>query len=102
MSAQVSGDATAALAYLDRLADELRSRGWTVHVTAHGDRRPTADVLAPAPPGFSETVIAVPDGSGDARDWCFRFGWGERIGPCREPSRAARVLDASLAAHRAP
>ncbi|MFC4905815.1 hypothetical protein [Actinomadura gamaensis] len=95
MSTQVMSDADRALGHLERLTDDLRSRGWLVEVSAHGDRWPTALVSNRELPGLNESVIAAPDRSGG--DWCYYFGWGERIAPCSETDRAVSTLARVLA-----
>ncbi|TDC78186.1 hypothetical protein [Actinomadura sp. 7K507] len=98
MSTQVISDAETALGHLERLTDELRSRGWTVEVAAHADRRPSALVANPAMRALNENVIAARERSDDG--WSYFYGWGERIAPCADPSAAATALARVLAAHR--
>lgn len=98
MSAQVITDAEEALGHLERLTAELRSRGWTVEVAAPADRRPSAFVAGPRLPALTENVIAARDRSDGG--WSYRYGWGERIGPCADPSAAADALGRVLAARR--
>ncbi|XRQ12072.1 hypothetical protein ACN3XK_14620 [Actinomadura welshii] len=95
MSTQVISEAEAALGHLERLTDELRSRGWSVEVAAPADRWPCALVADPRTPAHDETVIAARERSGDT--WAYFYGWGERIAPCADPSAAATVLGRVLA-----
>lgn len=90
MSAQVTTDAETSLGYLERLTDELRSRGWTVEVAAPADRWPSALVANPEMRAFNENVIAAQERAD--RSWSYFYGWGERIAPCTDPARAAALL----------
>ncbi|MBW8481299.1 hypothetical protein [Actinomadura parmotrematis] len=96
MLTQVMSDAEIALDHLERLTAELRSRGLLVEISAPGDRRPSALVANPELTGLNESVIAAREASG----WSFFYGWGERIAPCDEPSRAATLLGRVLAVRR--
>ncbi|WP_131740518.1 hypothetical protein [Actinomadura roseirufa] len=98
MSAQVMTDPETALGHLERLTEVLRSRGWTVEVTAPADRRPSALVANPEMRALQENVIAAPERSGGA--WAYFYSWGERIAPCDDPSGAATLLGRVLAARR--
>ncbi|TDE22933.1 hypothetical protein [Actinomadura sp. 6K520] len=98
MSTQVISDAETALGHLERLTDELRSRGWSVEVAAPADRWPCALVADPRTPAAEENVIAARERSGES--WSFFYGWGERIAPCADPAAAATTLGHVLAARR--
>ncbi|WP_433327484.1 hypothetical protein [Spirillospora sp. CA-294931] len=98
MSSQVITDAETALGHLERLTDELRARGWRVEMAVPADRWPSALVANPELTGLNENVIAAPERSGsDGEVWSYFYGWGERIAPCDEPSRAATLLARVLA-----
>ncbi|MFC6878457.1 MULTISPECIES: hypothetical protein [Actinomadura] len=91
MSTQVIVDeAEISLGHLERLTEVLRSRGWTVEVSAHADRWPSALVANPGMTLFNESVIAVREPSDGS--WSYFYGWGERIAPCTEPEAAAALL----------
>ncbi|HEY8482214.1 MAG TPA: hypothetical protein VIL71_20510 [Spirillospora sp.] len=98
MSTQVISDAETALAHLERLTEELRSRGWTVELSAPADRWPCAIVSDPRTPAADENVIAAKERSGDT--WSYFYGWGERIAPCSDPAAAAAALGRVFAARR--
>ncbi|MGP4023995.1 hypothetical protein [Actinomadura sp. 3N407] len=98
MSTQVISDAETALGHLERLTDELRSRGWAVEVAAPADRWPSALVADPRTRAMNENVIAARERSDDS--WSYFYGWGERIAPCADPSAAATALGRVLTARR--
>ncbi|OLT30218.1 hypothetical protein BJF79_09975 [Actinomadura sp. CNU-125] len=91
-------EAEEALGHLEHLTDVLRSRGWTVEVSAHADRWPSALVANPAMPAMNESVIAVQEAHD--RTWSYRYGWGERIAPCTDAEAAAAALVRVLAVKR--
>ncbi|TDC55098.1 hypothetical protein E1281_14190 [Actinomadura sp. KC345] len=98
MSTQVISDAETALEHLERLTDELRSRGWAVEVAAHAGRRPSALVANPRMRALQENVIAARERSDGG--WSYFYGWGERIASCADPAAAAAALGRVLAARR--
>jgi hypothetical protein len=99
MSKHAIIDAEAELEHLERLTDALRAAGWAVEVTAPAGRRPSALVAEPRMRRINESVIAAPEGTGGG-SWAYFYGWGERIGPCSDPSGAAAVLGRVLTARR--
>ncbi|KAB2365375.1 hypothetical protein [Actinomadura montaniterrae] len=91
-------EAEIALGHLERLTEELRSRGWTVELAPPSDRWPSALVANPEMRMFNENVIAVQERSDDS--WSYFYSWGERIAPCTDPSAAAALLGRVLATRR--
>ncbi|MGI5322841.1 hypothetical protein [Actinomadura nitritigenes] len=91
-------EADVALGHLERLTEELRSRGWTVEMAPPSDRWPSALVANPEMRMFNENVIAVQERSDGS--WSYFYGWGERIAPCTDPSAAASMLIRVLAVRR--
>lgn len=98
MLVQAMTEAEEALGHLEHLTDVLRSRGWTVEVSAHADRWPSALVANPAMPAMNEPVIAVQEGPDGT--WAYHYGWGERIAPCTDAPAAADALVRVLAVKR--
>ncbi|WP_067455418.1 hypothetical protein [Actinomadura macra] len=95
MSVQTISDAETALGHLERLTEVLRAQGWTVEVSAHADRWPSALVANPRMRALNENVIAVQERPADT--WAYFYGWGERIAPCSETADAAALLARVLA-----
>ncbi|MDL4819037.1 hypothetical protein [Actinomadura opuntiae] len=98
MSALAITEAETAFGHLERLTEELRSRGWAVEMAPPSDRWPSALVANPEMRMFNENVIAVQERS-DA-SWSYFYSWGERIAPCTDPSAAAALLGRVLATRR--
>ncbi|WP_131735870.1 hypothetical protein [Actinomadura roseirufa] len=76
--------ATDTAAHLERLAGELRDRGWHVTVRTVQGRRPALHVRNPRAPRLNDEVVAD--------DAAFRWTWGQGIGPLTEtPGVADRI-----------
>lgn len=64
------------LAHLQRLADELSSRGFSVQVKGAG-RKAFAQVANPDNPKLTERILCKPAEDGS---WCFWWPWHQPIG----------------------
>lgn len=71
--------------FLGRLADELRSRG--LEATLRLDP-PALRISDPEVAPLSETVDCVPTSDG----WCYRWSWGDILGPADDLEEAARRI----------
>lgn len=71
-------------AHLERLATELRERGWHATLRTGSSGRQVLHVRNPRAPGLNDEVIAD--------DAAFRWVWGQVIGPLTEtPGVADRI-----------
>jgi hypothetical protein len=83
-----------AIACLDVLAAQMRTRGWTAYLVTPSGRLASLVVLDPHDRAQCSDIIAAPGGS--AGDLWYWFSWGERIASAQTPAAAA---DAIIRAH---
>ena len=92
-----SGEAGDAIACLDVLAAQLRTRGWTTYINTPAGRLASLFVQDPHHRAECGDILAAPDGT--TGDWWYWFSWAERITPVHSPAAAA---DAIIAACQRP
>ncbi|HUZ23184.1 MAG TPA: hypothetical protein VMV07_05405 [Streptosporangiaceae bacterium] len=89
-----------AIACLDALAAEFKTRGWTAHVATAPPRHPRLLVQDPGDDARCEHVLAAPaDSTGD---WWFWYPWAERISPADDTRNAADKVVQLLRATSTP
>jgi hypothetical protein len=83
------------IAYLERLGDELRGRGFAVRLTIPRTGPPSLHVMNPRASALTENILAESSGG----DWWFWWSWAERIARADDlgaaADRVARVLAAT-------
>ena len=80
--------------YLEKLADELSSRGLEAWLMAPPGRKPTLYVVNPAARALEENVYA---GCGKDGMWWFWWSWAERIAVADDVDQAASTIVRVLA-----
>ena len=88
------GETGDAIAYLDALAAQLRSCGWTAYINPPAGRLASLYVQDPHNRAAWADVVAAPDSSTD--DWWYWFSWAERITAVHAPAAAADAIIATL------
>jgi hypothetical protein len=79
-----------AMACLDVLAAQMRTRGWTAYLVTPSGRLASLVVQDPHDRSEGSDIIAAPGGStGDLWYW---FSWGERIASAHTPAAAADAI----------
>jgi hypothetical protein len=79
-----------AIACLDVLAAQMRTRGWTAYLVTPSGRLASLVVLDPHDGAQCSDIIAAPGGS--AGDLWYWFSWGERIASTHTPAAAADAI----------
>lgn len=87
-----------AIACLDVLAAQMRTRGWTAYLVTPSGRLASLVVLDPHDRAECSDIIVAPGGS--AGDLWYWFSWGERIASAHAPAAAAdAIIGARSAGH---
>lgn len=82
------------IAYLERLGDELRDRGFAVRLTVPQGGPPSLHVVNPHASALAENILA----ESSAGTWWFWWSWAERIAPADDLRSAAGRVTRVLAA----
>lgn len=92
MSDETAALARTRIAYLERLGDELRDRGFAVRLTVPQGGPPSLHVVNPHASALAENILAESTDGG----WWFWWSWAERIAPADDlgdvADRVTRVL----------
>jgi hypothetical protein len=89
-----------AIACLDVLGTQLRTRGWTAYLVTPSGRLASLVVQDPHERTVCSDIIAAPGGS--AGDLWYWFSWGERIASAHSPGAAADAIIAARSAGHHP
>lgn len=79
-----------AVACLDVLAAQMRTRGWTAYLVTPSGRLASLVVQDPRDRAECRDIVAAPGGS--AGDLWYWFSWGERIASAHAPAVAADAI----------
>jgi hypothetical protein len=79
-----------AIASLDVLAAQLRTRGWTAYLATPPGRLASLVVEDPQDCAQCSDIVAAPGGA--AGDLWYWFSWGERIASADAPAAAADAI----------
>jgi len=79
-----------AIASLDVLAAQLRTRGWTAYLATPPGRLASLVVEDPQDCAQRSDIVAAPGGA--AGDLWYWFSWGERIASADAPAAAADAI----------
>lgn len=85
-----------AIACLEVLAAQMRTRGWTAYLVTPSGRLASLVVLDPHDRAQCSDIIAAPGGS--AGDLWYWFSWGERIASAQAPAAAADAITGAQSA----
>jgi hypothetical protein len=89
-----------AMACLDALAAQMRTRGWTAYLVTPSGRLASLVVLDPHDRAEGSDIIVAP--GGPAGDLWYWFSWGERIASAAAPAAAADAIIRTQSAARNP
>jgi hypothetical protein len=82
------------IAYLDVLAGQVATHGWTAYVRTPPGRLPYLSVQDPRNLNTGGDIVAASDAAtGECWFW---FAWAERIAPAENPAKAAHVIVRAL------
>ena len=84
------------LQYLEKLGEELASRGMQVRLVLPPGRVPSLYVINPGARVLEEHIYA---GCGSDSSWWFWWSWAERIARAEDLGRAAAAIVRVLASH---
>jgi hypothetical protein len=84
--------------YLERLGEELVSRGFRVSLATPAGRPPSLHVMNPDTSALAENILA----EGGADGWWFWWSWAERISTADDVARAADLVAGVLASTETP